>query len=235
MSCCLPFSVHNQLTAIFQLLLDRFGPQYWWPGDTRLEIIVGAVLTQNTNWTNASRAIANLKAENLLSLENLLTLPTEYLAQKIRSSGYYNQKAVRLQNLIRLLVGSYGPEFIKKGREDGLDDEACLDLFFADATIIVRNRLLTLKGIGPETADSILLYAGNKPVFVVDAYTHRFLTRHSLIPEEAGYDEIQDLFMSGLPADRALFNEYHALIVRLGKEFCKKSAPLCAECPLQGV
>ena len=228
--------MNNKLTDIFQLLHDRFGPQHWWPGDTRLEIIVGAVLTQNTNWTNASRAIDNLKAENLLSLESLLTLPTDYLALKIRSSGYYNQKAVRLKNLIRLLVGSCDPEFYERRREENeLDDEACLDLFFAEETVSVRNRLLALKGIGPETADSILLYAGDKPVFVVDAYTHRFLARHSLIPEEAGYDEIQDLFISGLPEDLALFNEYHALIVRLGKEFCKKSEPLCAECPLRDV
>lgn len=227
-------SVNNKLTSIHQLLLDRFGPQHWWPGDTRLEIIIGAVLTQNTNWTNASRAIDNLKDANLLSLSSLLSVPTDYFAQKIRSSGYYNQKAVRLQSLLRLLAESCEQELLQATENDGLD-EICLDRFFDGDTASIRNKLLGLKGIGPETADSILLYAGEKPVFVVDAYTHRFLTRHSLIPEEVGYDEIQELFMRALPEDVELFNEYHALIVRLGKEFCKKSTPLCDACPLKGV
>ena len=225
--------MNNKITCIHKLLLDRFGPQYWWPGETRLEIIIGAVLTQNTNWTNASHAITNLKNENLLSVSSLINLPVDYLAQKIRSSGYYNQKAVRLRNLILLLTESCDPETDADGNVTY--DELCLDRFFAEETAVLRNRLLALKGIGPETADSILLYAGNKPVFVVDAYTHRIISRHSLIPEESDYHEIQDLFTSSLPEDAALFNEYHALLVRLGKEFCKKSEPLCMDCPLNDV
>jgi len=206
------------LVNIYTSLLDHFGPQQWWPGETALEVLVGAVLTQNTNWANVSRAIANLKEENLLSLATLAILPEAVLAEKIRSSGYFNLKARRLKNLLSLI------------NQDAAGD---LDLFFNQETLILREKLLSVKGIGPETADSILLYAAQKPVFVVDAYTYRMLTRHGLIGQETDYAEMQDLFMDTLPADVKLFNEYHALIVRLGKEYCKKSRPLCQQCPLR--
>ena len=210
----------EKLQDIHRLLLAHFGPQEWWPAESPFEVMVGAVLTQNTNWTNVSRAIANLREEGLLSLEALAALPVEVLAAQIRPAGYYNLKAARLKNLLRLIADDY------QGR---------LADFLAEETEVLRERLLAVKGIGPETADSIILYAAHRPVFVVDAYTHRILFRHHLIAENDGYEEIQDLFMSTLPRDAALYNEYHALLVRLGKEFCKKSNPRCPECPLQGV
>jgi endonuclease-3 related protein len=211
----------STLADIYAALLDHFGPQHWWPGETPLEVLVGAVLTQNTNWTNVSRAIDNLRAGNLLSLPALAELPEPLLAELIRPSGYYNLKARRLKNLLALIAGD----------ETAGGD---LDRFFAQPTAIMREKLLAVKGIGPETADSILLYAAHKPVFVVDAYTYRMLTRHGLIGTETDYAEMQELFMGTLPADTALFNEYHALIVRLGKEYCKKSRPRCPQCPLRG-
>jgi endonuclease-3 related protein len=210
----------NKLLEIYDILLNHFGPQDWWPGDSPFEIMVGAVLTQNTNWANVSKAIENLKQEELLSFEGLQDLPVELLAEKIRPAGYFNLKAARLKNLL---------DFIGEEYNGSLDD------LFAEETTTLREKVLTVKGIGPETADSILLYAGHKPVFVVDAYTHRIFSRHSIIAEEEGYYEIQEYFTLSLPEDVEFFNEYHALIVRLGKEFCKKSKPLCSECPLEGV
>lgn len=210
----------NKVYEIYEILLDHFGPQGWWPGDTPFEIMVGAVLTQNTNWTNVSRAIDNLKSENLLSFAELHKLSIEELAQKIKPAGYFNLKAARLKNLLDFIAREY---------------DGSLESMFADNVHILREEILTVKGIGPETADSIMLYAGNKPVFVVDAYTHRIFARHGIIAEEDGYYEIQEHFMLSLPEDIALFNEYHALIVRLGKEFCKKSRPLCSSCPLEKV
>jgi endonuclease-3 related protein len=208
----------NKLLEIYDILLDHFGPQGWWPGETPFEIMLGAVLTQNTNWTNVSKAIANLKKENLLSFEKLHDLPVEALAEKIRPAGYFNLKAARLKNLLNFIAREY------KGSLE--------DMFSMDRHSL-REEILTVKGIGPETADSILLYAGNKPVFVIDAYTHRIFARHTIIAEEDDYYEIQEFFALSLPEDVALFNEYHALIVRLGKEFCKKSKPLCGQCPLK--
>ena len=212
-------AVNNTFLEIYSALFKHFGPQRWWPGDTPFEIMVGAVLTQNTNWTNVSRAIDNLKQENLLSLEALHTLPVEILAEKIRPCGYYNLKAGRLKNLLAHVCKHSG---------------GSLDTLFDSDLASLRESLLAVKGIGPETADSIALYAAQKPIFVVDAYTHRILLRHGLIPEEADYHEIQEFFMDSLPEETALFNEYHALLVRLGKEFCKKSKPLCESCPIQG-
>jgi len=204
------------LLAIYRALADAFGPQHWWPGETPLEIVVGAVLTQNTNWANVEKAIINLKAHDLLDLAELASLPPEILAHHIRPAGYYNLKAKRLQNLLRLIHAQGGD----------------LDTFLAQPAGQLRQTLLSVKGIGPETADSIILYAANQPIFVVDAYTHRLLLRHNLISEEADYHEIQELFMDNLPPDPALFNEYHALIVSCGKQFCKKSNPNCPACPL---
>ncbi len=208
----------NRIKEIYAGLYDHFGPQHWWPGETPFEVMVGAVLTQNTNWVNVSRAIGNLKADNLLSFQVMADLPVDSLAEKIRPAGYYNLKARRLKNLL---------DFISSEYSGNLDD------FFNQGRDVLREQLLSVKGVGPETADSILLYAANKPVFVVDAYTHRILYRHGLIDEDLGYDEIQSLFLDSLPEDVALFNEYHALLVRVGKDFCKKSKPLCDQCPLQ--
>ena len=206
----------DRLGRIYELLLDRFGPQHWWPGETPLEIMVGAVLTQNTNWGNVERAIANLEAAGALSLEALAAMDPAVLAELIRPSGYYNIKAARLQNLVRHIRENHGS----------------LEAFFNLDTHTLRQELLACKGIGPETCDSILLYAAGRPVFVVDAYTHRLLTRHNLVWEEDGYYEMQELFEGNLEADPQLFNEYHALIVRVGKEFCRKKRPRCRECPL---
>lgn len=209
----------SRLQEIYDTLYTAFGPQHWWPGETPFEVLIGAVLTQNTAWTNVERAIANLKAADALSLDGLAALDTVILAELIRPSGYYNQKAARLQGLIRYITDNHGD----------------LDAFFDQDTESLREELLSLKGIGPETADSIALYAAGKPTFVVDAYTHRIFSRHNLIAEEAGYHEIREMFMDGLPEDVPLYNEYHALIVRLGKEYCKKSKPRCEQCPLQGI
>lgn len=206
----------SHLEKIYTTLLDFFGPQHWWPGNSSFEIIVGAILTQNTNWTNVEKAIANLKKAKSLTPKRLKEIPTKKLAKLIQPSGYYNIKAKRLKSFIAFLYNEYTGS-IKK--------------MFKEELHTLREALLEVKGIGPETADSILLYAGLKPIFVVDAYTKRVLNRHKLIPSKADYHEIQQLFLNNLPKEVQLFNEYHALIVRLGKEYCKKT-PKCNECPL---
>jgi endonuclease-3 related protein len=206
----------DRLNLIYRLLYRHFGPQHWWPGETPLEIMVGAVLTQNTNWENVEKAIANLKAADLLDLRRLAEFPTGYLAELIRPSGYYNLKAARLHNLLRAITAEHDS----------------LESFFAADLGSLREKLLSVKGIGPETADSILLYAGGFPTFVIDAYTHRLLLRHGLIWEETDYHEMQELFLGELPEDVAMFNEFHALIVKVGKEYCRKSRPRCTACPL---
>lgn len=207
-------------TEIYDLLLDHFGPQAWWPGDTALEVVVGAVLTQNTNWSNVTRAIANLRERDLLSFDGLINLSVDEMAFCIRPSGYYNVKARRLKNLLVMIAEVYDGE-LENMLRDNMDS--------------ARNNLLSVKGVGPETADSILLYAGEHPIFVVDAYTHRVFSRHGLIAEEYGYYDIQEEVMDRLPQDVSLFNEYHALIVMVGKNFCKKTKPLCDLCPLKEV
>jgi len=207
----------EQILEIYNHLYRYFGPQNWWPGETKLEITVGAVLTQNTNWQNVEKAITNLKMAGLLSLPSLSEIPAEILAQQIKPSGYYNLKAKRLKNLISAI-----------GQSD-----ADLENFLAADLEALRDSLLAVKGIGPETADSIILYAAEKPIFVIDAYTHRVLLRHNLIWEESDYYEMQELFMTSLPEEAEIYNEYHALLVRLGKEFCLKSNPKCESCPLQ--
>jgi len=179
---------------------------------------VGAILTQNTNWRNVERAIENLKARNLLSPQALYELPEDLLAELIRPAGYFRVKARRLGEFVRWLVERYG------GNLSALEEVDTGEL---------RRELLTLRGIGPETADSILLYALGRPVFVVDAYTRRILLRHGLVTEEADYHEIQELFMENLPADPDLFNEYHALLVACGKHLCRSRRPRCGDCPLQ--
>jgi endonuclease-3 related protein len=198
---------------------DHFGSQDWWPGDSPFEIMVGAILTQNTNWQNVEKAIANLKEAGLLSLAAMSALGPEELAEYIRPAGYYNIKAGRLQNFFAMINQQWDGD---------------LDYFLTLPAVEMREQLLAVKGIGPETADSMVLYAGEKPVFVVDAYTHRILSRHEIIPEEYGYFEIQELLMDNLEEDTAFFNEFHALLVRTGNRFCKKNRPKCDGCPLAG-
>ncbi len=212
--------MQEQVEHIYKRLYDHFGPQNWWPGETPFEVIIGAVLTQNTNWKNVERAIGNLKGVGLLSFARLSELPVALLAEYIRPAGYYNIKAGRLRNLFAMIRETYN---------------SSMEEMLADSTDSLRRNLLSVKGIGPETADSILLYAANRPVFVVDTYTHRILSRHDLICEDFGYDEIQEFFMDHLDPDPSLFNEFHALLVCAGKEFCKKSKPRCSDCPLKGV
>jgi endonuclease-3 related protein len=211
--------ISKQLTEIYQILFDRFGPQHWWPGQTQFEIITGAILTQNTNWANVEKAIANLRAADRLTSEKLHRLDVSQLAELIRPAGYYNIKAKRLKNFVNWLFENYD------GKLTNLED---LD------TDQLRAELLAVKGIGPETADSILLYAFGKPIFVVDAYTARIAFRHQLIEPDADYERLRELFQSNLPQDIQLFNEYHALLVRVGKEFCKPKAR-CPGCPLENL
>jgi endonuclease III related protein len=210
---------NNKFVDIYERLYSFLGPQGWWPGETPFEIVVGAILTQNTNWGNVCKAIMNLRNGGLLSFEALLALPLADLAWHIHPSGYYNLKARRLKNLLQMIVEKYRGE---------------LDVLLRDDVTVGRKNLLSVQGIGPETADSILLYAGNHPVFVVDTYTHRIFSRHHLLADESDYDSIQECFLHMLPADSRLFNEYHALIVKLGKEYCRKTRPLCEDCPLKG-
>jgi endonuclease-3 related protein len=208
-----------RLLDYYQTLLDHFGPQHWWPGETTIEVMVGAVLTQNTNWQNVEKAITNLKDAGVLEFEILLHLPQAVLAEYIRPSGYYNLKAARLQNLLVCI-------------DSCLDCGQSVDAFFDEETAFLRDQLLAVKGIGPETADSILLYAGRKPVFVIDTYAYRLLSRHGFVGEETDYEEMQELMLDVLPRDVALYNEFHALIVAVGKAFCTKKNPKCSACPL---
>ena len=210
----------EKIQEIYHLLYRYFGPQDWWPAESRFEVMVGAVLTQNTNWQNVSKAIEALRKRDLLSFQILHSLPQDELASLIRPSGYYNLKAKRLKNLLAMIQREYDGD---------------LESFFCEDLWVARDRLLSVKGVGAETADSILLYGCRQPIFVVDAYTHRIFSRHDLVPEECDYQELQDLFMDNLSADTAMFNEYHALIVLTAKEFCRKTNPRCDGCPLQEV
>jgi len=203
---------------VYQRLCDAFGPQHWWPGDTQFEIMVGAVLTQNTNWKNVERAIANLRQADLLQPKALYATPLEELEELIRPAGYYRIKARRLRSLLELVVERYG---------------GSLEKMFAADPAALREQLLAVRGIGPETADSILLYAGGIPVFVIDAYTYRIFARHGWVEPDADYHRLQEYFQSQLPDDAAMFNEYHALLVRLGKHYCQKRRPRCRGCPLE--
>ena len=209
--------ISDQLNEIYQLLFDRFGPQHWWPGQTQFEIITGAILTQNTNWTNVEKAIANLKSADCLTPEKLYHLEVSQLAELIRPAGYYNIKTKRLKNFVNWLFDNYDGQLANLETID---------------TNQLRAELLAIKGVGFETADSILLYAFERPVFVVDAYTARIAFRHQLIEPDAGYEQLRELFQSNLPQDVQLFNEYHALLVKVGKEFCKPKAK-CPGCPLE--
>jgi endonuclease III related protein len=202
----------------FDRLLARFGPRSWWPADTPFEVMVGAILTQNTNWKNVERAIANLRMEGVLEPAALARIAPATLASLIRPAGTFRIKAQRLRAFLQHFVERY----------DG-DAEAMAQAPLAS----LREELLSVKGIGPETADSILLYALEKPIFVIDAYTRRILHRHGLCADEDGYAELQALFMDALPSDVPLFNEYHALLVACAKEHCR-TKPRCEGCPLNG-
>ena len=208
----------RRLNLIYQKLYSLFGSQHWWPADTHFEVMVGAILTQNTNWQNAEKAITNLKKHKLLQPHKLYKLSHRRLASLIRPAGYYNIKAKRLKNFLKFFIKYYNGNVKKILRQ---------------ATPSLRQQLLSVNGIGPETADSILLYALKRPIFVVDAYTKRILLRHHFTGEDAGYDKIQNLFMKNLKSGVKLFNEYHALLVKLGKEFCLKNKPKCDICPLK--
>jgi len=209
--------INETLTEIYQLLFEHFGPQHWWPGETQFEIITGAILTQNTNWGNVEKAISNLKSAELLTPKRLHDIEAPELAELIRPAGYFNIKTKRLKNFVDWLFENYDGELA------GLES---LD------TDRLRAELLAIKGVGRETADSILLYAFNREIFVVDAYTARVAIRHGLIEPEADYEQLRELFESNLPQDAQLFNEYHALLVKVGKEFCRPKAR-CAGCPLE--
>jgi len=207
----------QRLMEMFHLLHTHFGSQDWWPAETELEMMVGAVLTQNTNWKNVEKAIENLKQNNMLTLDCLASLDLSVLARTIRPAGYYNIKAKRLKNLILFITDHY---------------QADLSMFLKEETQTLRQGLLSVKGIGPETADSIILYAARRPLFVIDAYTHRILSRHGMCEERAAYDALQELFMDHLFEDASLFNEFHALMVQAGKNYCRRK-PLCDHCPLK--
>jgi endonuclease-3 related protein len=242
-----------QIRTFYRTLLAAWGPQHWWPAHTPFEVVVGTFLTQNTAWTNVERALANLRAANLLSLEAIRQVPLPELERLIRPSGYFRQKAQRLKTFVAFLDGRYA---------------SSLDNLFTQPTNLLREQLLGLNGIGPETADSILLYAGNHPVFVVDAYTRRILDRHEILPQRTRYEEIRQVFERSLapvaknkkeartrpkPESESpstahqpspistsprsptaqVYNEMHGLIVGVGKHYCKKAKPACDACPLK--
>jgi endonuclease-3 related protein len=213
-----PAKVGKLLRQLYDQTWQVFGPQDWWPGETPFEVAVGAILTQNTNWHNVAQAIQALKDEGVLDPQPLLEMPETELARLIRPSGYYNIKARRLRHFLEFLESRYRGSMARMAQ---------------DELATLRPELLKVKGIGPETADSILLYALDKPTFVVDAYTFRVLSRHQLTGESSTYEELQRLFMDHLPAEVAFYQEYHALLVRLGKEFCRPR-PRCEVCFLNG-
>lgn len=205
----------TKLESLYEALLAHFGTQHWWPGDSPWEIAVGAILTQQVSWSNVEKAISNLKTANLLELDKMVRADPEQIKTLIRPVGFYNQKTERLLDFAKMVSEKYGS----------------IEKMLARPLKIVREELLATKGIGPETADSIMLYAGNHTTFVIDAYTKR-LARCLNIPESEDYESLKAVFETNLSPDRQLFNEYHALIVRLGKENCK-TKPVCQTCPVQ--
>lgn len=243
----------NQIAVIYSTLFQLWGRQHWWPAQSRFEVIVGAYLTQNTNWANVELALANLRAAKLLTLEGVRVVPIRRLEKLIRPSGYFRQKAARLKTFVRFLDKNYG---------------GSLTRMFAQPAASLREQLLSLNGVGQETADSILLYAGQHPVFVVDAYTRRIASRHEIAPKKVSYDGLRELFerdLAGAPAPleshagvsdpthkpkgtshkpsrmslaerthlAQVFNEMHGLIVGVGKNYCAKTNPKCEACPLK--
>ncbi|MBM3944819.1 MAG: endonuclease [SAR202 cluster bacterium] len=211
--------MRSKLLEVYQLLLGQYSPQHWWPSDTPFEMMVGAILTQSAAWTNVEKAIANLKKEDALSPSAIRALPEPELAQLVRPSGYYNAKARKLKAMASFLWEEYGDD--PRGlREDGE---------------LLREKLLKVYGIGEETADDIALYVGGIATFVVDAYTRRLVLRLGVFSEDKPYETYRRLFMENLPADVAMFGEYHALIVRHAKEACRKTAPRCGGCVLRRI
>jgi endonuclease III related protein len=208
----------QQLKDIYACLLAAFGFQHWWPGETPFEVMAGAILTQSAAWSNVEKAIHNLKQDNALSPKAVREMTQEELARLIRPSGYYNAKAKKLKALVAWLE-RYGDN---------------LGAAFSGDLALKRSELLAVHGVGPETADSILLYAAGRPSFVIDAYTRRVLDRLEIMSEREGYEACRALFMTNLEPDVARYNEYHALFVRLGKDICRKRRPRCLECPLAG-
>jgi len=208
------------LLELYHKLYHAFGPQSWWPGDTPFEVAVGGILTQNTNWGNVEKAIFNLKKQGVLSAKAIHEMPLDDLALLIKPAGYFNIKAKRLKSFIDFLMNDFHGSMKKMKTGDMYS---------------LRDKLLNVNGIGPETADSILLYALEKPVFVIDAYTKRVLSRHDIMEHDRPYEDFQELFHSSLQTDVQLFNEYHALFVKVGKTFCKRRGPLCEKCPLHGL
>jgi len=207
------------LTEMYHSLYGAFGPQRWWPGDTPFEVAVGAILTQNTNWGNVEKAINNIKKQRALNAGALQKMSDKKLASLIKPAGYYNVKTKRLKNFLNFFVNHFKGDMNRMKKE---------------ITLRLREKLLGVNGIGPETADSIMLYALEKPVFVIDAYTKRILARHKLVSKKADYHEMQELFHNNLPKNTKLYNEYHALFVKLGKDYCK-TKPRCEECPMQSL
>lgn len=205
------------LDEYYNALFTHFGPQRWWPAKTPFEVIVGAILTQNTSWDNVEKAIAKLRAAGLLTPAAINKVPLHTLQRQIRSSGYYRQKARKLKAFCEFLGAEY---------------RGSLERMFATPTVELRPKLLAVFGIGPETADSILLYAGSHAVFVVDAYTKRMLARHGWSGEDAKYEDIRWTFERQFPGDARRFNEFHALIVNTGKQYCRRGEALCDTCPL---
>ena len=209
----------QQLQVIYDRLLLEYGPQHWWPADFPFEVIIGAILTQSAAWKNVEKAINNLRSADVLDIKKLQDMPLEELARLIRPSGYYNAKAKKLKAFVTWL-------------DENCDND--LEVLFKKDINSLREKLLSIHGIGEETADSIILYAAGKPIFVIDAYTKRIISRVGLLPYDAGYNTYQRLFMENIKPDVYMFNEYHALLVCLGKFICRK-VPLCAECCLKDI
>lgn len=209
----------TDLQTAYDRLFTAYGPQHWWPAETPFEVVVGAILTQNTNWKNVEKALVNLRDAGVMSVQELYALPAEELAELIRPAGYYRLKTRRLRNFLETVVDNF---------------EGSLEMLLGLGKYDLRETLLQVNGIGPETADAITLYAGEHPIFVIDAYTSRVVKRHGWIDFDADYHQMQEMFHTELPDDVAMFNEYHALIVRVGKEHCK-TKPNCDECPLRGL
>lgn len=198
-------------------MFTALGPLHWWPGETPFEVIVGTILTQNTSWTNVEMALANLRREGLLTVEGIERADVRHLAALLRPAGYFRQKARKLKAFVRFLRAEYA---------------GSLRRMFKTPALELRGKLLGVWGIGPETADSILLYAGEQPVFVVDAYTKRIFARHGWSSEKAKYEDIRWMVERQFPGDVQRFNELHALIVSVGKNYCRPKDPKCGECPL---
>ena len=223
----------DRLRELYRRLYQAYGPQGWWPGDGPTDVVIGAILTQSASWKNVELALANLKANDRFSLEAIHRTPQDELAQIIRPSGYYNAKARKLKAFAAYLAKHHVGNLEQGNIEEGSSSDGSLEAFLSQETAPLRAQLLSIHGIGPETADDILLYAANKPSFVIDAYTRRIMARLGMLedPDKATYSEIQALFHDNLPPDVETFQEFHALLDRHAKEACAKT-PKCVGCPL---